>query len=241
MPSSINDYRSLIEKPYGRIFYDIVFSQLEINSDKKLDILDYGAGFCVTANQYAKHHNVTAYEPNPDMLMHRVITNKYSVIDSHSEIKELPDECFDYIICHNVLEYVPSKEEIIPELARLLKPNGILSIVKHNKAGRIIATAVFSDSPKEALELIKNEASIDSMFGKRDSFSNETLIQLMKIQGLDHQKTFGVRAFYGLSSNNDIKYTDEWYENMLELEIKVAEMEEYRQIAFFNHLKFIKK
>lgn len=241
MPGSINDYRSLIEKPYGRIFYEIVFSQLEINNDKKLDILDYGAGFCVTANHYAKHHNVTAYEPNRDMLINRVITNKYSVIDSHSEIKELPDECFEYIICHNVLEYVPNKEEIIPELARLLKPNGILSIVKHNKAGRIIAAAVFSDSPKEALELIKNETSMDSMFGKRDSFSNETLIESMKIQGLDHQKTFGVRAFYGLSSNNDIKYTDEWYENMLELEIKVAEMEEYKQIAFFNHLKFIKK
>ena len=34
MPSSIIDYRNLVDKPYGKIFYDIVFSQLDFLKNK---------------------------------------------------------------------------------------------------------------------------------------------------------------------------------------------------------------
>ena len=68
MPDSIEDYRNLIEQPWGKMFYDMIFRQLNLPKDKKLNILDYGAGFCVTASYYAENHNVTAYEPNPEML-----------------------------------------------------------------------------------------------------------------------------------------------------------------------------
>ena len=54
-------------------------------------------------------------------------------------------------------------------------------------------------------------------------------------------ETYGIRAFFGLSSNNEIKYTEEWYNAMLELETRAAAMDEYRKIAFFHHLIFQKK
>lgn len=52
MPSSIKDYRNLIDQPYGRMFYDLIYRQLNIQTKPTLDILDFGAGFCVTANHY---------------------------------------------------------------------------------------------------------------------------------------------------------------------------------------------
>ena len=55
------------------------------------------------------------------------------------------------------------------------------------------------------------------------------------------EEVYGIRAFFGLSKNNEIKYTDEWYNAMLELENKASTMDEYRRIAFFNHLIFVKK
>jgi hypothetical protein len=53
--------------------------------------------------------------------------------------------------------------------------------------------------------------------------------------------SYGIRTFYGLSSNNEIKFTDEWYRSMLELEMRAGSMEEYKNIAFFHHLIFRKK
>lgn len=52
---------------------------------------------------------------------------------------------------------------------------------------------------------------------------------------------FGIRAFFGLSSNNEIKYSEEWYEPMLELETKASTMDEFKKVAFFNHLIFEKR
>lgn len=50
-----------------------------------------------------------------------------------------------------------------------------------------------------------------------------------------------MRAFYGLSSNNEVKFTDEWYKSMPELETKASAIDEFKQVAFFHHLLFKKK
>lgn len=56
MPNSIKYYRELIEQPWGRMFYEMICRQLSIPENAKLNILDYCAGFCVTANHYAKNY-----------------------------------------------------------------------------------------------------------------------------------------------------------------------------------------
>lgn len=242
MPSSIEDYRRLIEKPWGRMFYDMIYNQLDLQNDNRLNILDFGAGFCVTANHYAKNHNVTAVEPSNDMLSKRLKGNDYSLINGSVEaLKNMPDNSFDLVICHNVLEYVPDREMIITELIRVLKQNGQLSIVKHNLTGRILAYAVFGDDPKSALELLNNSSDENSMFGNRDTYQNEDLIRHCSCLGAKIDSTYAIRTFFALSSNDKIKYTDKWYKNMLELEMKACNIDEYKNIAFFNHLIFTKK
>ncbi len=243
MPSFIKDYRELIEKPWGRMFYDMIYNQLDLPNNKRLNILDFGAGFCVTANHYAKKHNVTAVEPNKDMLNLRIKENDFTLINGGIEIlKDMPDNSFDLVVCHNVLEYVPDRKMIIKELSRVLKQSGKLSIVKHNLAGRILAYAVFGDNPESALQLLnKNEDSENSMFGNRDTYSKEDLISFCSTLALKADDIYGIRTFFALSSNDDVKYTDEWYNNMLELEMKACNMDEYKNIAFFNHLIFTKE
>ncbi|MDE6470238.1 MAG: hypothetical protein K2L19_04375 [Eubacterium sp.] len=80
MPSSIKDYRNLIEQPWGKMFYELIYHQLNIKDDDRLNILDFGAGFCVTADYYAANHNVTAVEPNKEMYSLRVNNNNYVLI-----------------------------------------------------------------------------------------------------------------------------------------------------------------
>lgn len=243
MPSSIDNYRKLMDQPWGKMFYDVLFRQLALPEDHPLDILDFGAGFCVTASHYAPFHRVTAIEPSKEMLDLKLEDHGSEYTCIHGGIEEVRKQnmaAFDLVICHNVLEYVPDKERILTELAGVLKKGGRLSIVKHNLAGRILASAVFSDDPQTALGLLEDGDNENNMFGKRDTYSTEYLVEQAGKLGLTPEERFGLRTFFALSSNNDIKYAKEWYDNMLALEMKTCNLEEYKNIAFFNHLIFRK-
>ena len=239
MSTPIENYRKMVEQPWGKIFYDVIFNQLKFQNDKRLKILDFGAGFCITAMHYGQNHDVTALEPNEEMYSLRFESNDYTLISQGLDyLKSVDDNTYDVVLCHNVLEYVENKNEILAELKRVLKPGGHLSIIKHNLYGRVYGCAVLTDNPKAALDLL-NEKPEESMFGNRDVYTNEYLTDFfgneMKLAEL-----YGIRAFYGLSSNNEIKYTNEWYNSMLELELRVAKIEEFKKVSFFNHLIFEK-
>lgn len=242
MPSSIQDYRESIQKPWGKMFYDVMFRQLALPENPALDVLDFGAGFCVTAGHYARHHRVTAVEPNEEML--RLKLPEHGAMDCiHGGIEVLgqqEDEAFDLVTCHNVLEYVPDREQVLRELARVLRKGGVLSIVKHNLPGRILARAVFSDDPGAALALLSGGDREGNMFGTRVTYDREELVRQCGQMGLSLEKRLGIRTFFSLSSNHDVKYTKEWYDNMLELEVRAGSLEEYKNVAFFNHLLFRK-
>jgi SAM-dependent methyltransferase len=170
----------------------------------------------------------------------RVSENDYTLVtDGIDHLKTVADDSFDIVICHNVLEYADNKEEILSQLKRVLKPGGKLSIIKHNLCGRIFGSAVLADDPKAALDLLSDDNTEDSMFGNRNVYSNEELAGFLG-DGMMLDDIFGIRAFFGLSSNNEIKYTDEWYRPMLELETKASTMDEFKKVAFFNHLVFSK-
>ena len=53
------------------------------------------------------------------------------------------------------------------------------------------------------------------------SSTNRNLWRLLKWKRL-FKATYGIGTFYGLSSNNDIKFNDDWYQPMLKLEIKAS-------------------
>ena len=173
---TIKDYRDMVEQPWGKMFYDMIYEQLNIPSDKRIRILDFGAGFCITADHYAGDHEVVAVEPNEEMYSLRVEESDYTLITQGPDyLKTVPDNSFDIALCHNVLEYVENREEILKQLARVVKPEGLLSVIKHNLFGRVMGSAVLGDDPKAAMDLL-NEVSEDSMFGSRSVYSNEFLI-----------------------------------------------------------------
>ena len=128
-------------QPWECLMKRIVWKQLGEIRDKK--ILDFGSGIGVTANYLAEHNDVTAIEPDGDSIKERWIDNQYTqTVGSTDELHKFDNETFDMIICHNVLEYAEDREDIVKEFARILKPNGKISIVKHNRAGRVMQMVV---------------------------------------------------------------------------------------------------
>ncbi len=234
---NIQGYLATATAPWGKLFYKMVWEK--INCDNK-QILDFGSGFGFTANHFAATNQVTAIEPNKEMLKYRISENKYNQIqgDIHNLI-ELPNESFDLIICHNVFEYLDNRIEILKEFHRLLKPDGVLSIVKHNKLGKIMQKAILEYKIEEALTLINQGEAKSVNFGVIKEYDDLELEKygedLFTIQNI-----YGVRTFFALQ-RNELKIGDEWIHNMFKLELAVEEKKEFRDIAFFHHLILKKK
>lgn len=47
---------------------------------------------------------------------------------------------------------------------------------------------------------------------------------------------FGIRTFWDLQQNQEKHDVEEWQEKMMQLELRVSQIPEYRDIAFFHHL-----
>ena len=153
MGMDLQAYKNHLEEPWGKIYYDIVFKQLEDLDGKR--ILDFGSGFGIVANFLAEKNQVTAVEPDMEMMIHRKRSNLYEQLQGSLDVLEIfPDEEFDVIICHNVLEYVEDVKPYLEAFSRLLKPGGLLSIVKHNHVGRILHTVIFENDTYKAQSLL---------------------------------------------------------------------------------------
>ena len=222
---------------WDRLLKRIVWEQIGEIKGKR--ILDFGSGEGITANHYARENSVVAIEPMEKMLENRWKDYEYvQMIGDETKLLEFSDNSFDLIICHNVREYIEDKEQIINQLYRLLKPGGILSILKHNRAGRVMQMAVLLDDLEKAKDLLNGKDSVSEKFGPIQYYEDEMIVKWNK--GLKLVDNLGIRIFWDLQQNQEKHKTEQWQLQMMDLEMKVSKIDAYRQIAFFHHLLFTK-
>lgn len=229
----------LTELPaWERLFKKIVWKQLGDIEGKR--ILDFGSGEGITACHFAKDNDVTAIEPSEEMLATAWTDYESTQITGDvSALSDFEDETFDIIICHNVLEYIDDKAAVIKELTRVLKKDGILSIAKHNRAGRVMQMAVLLDDFDKANALLDGENSTASKFGAIRYYDDNDIIQWAP--ELEISDVYGIRTFWDLQQKQEKHDDEEWQEKMIQLETRVSQIPEYRDIAFFHHIIFRKK
>lgn len=218
---------------WERLFKRIVWKQIGEIEGKR--ILDFGSGEGITANYFARKNEVIAIEPSEEMLENAWKDYKYRQIvgDVHA-LSEFPNESFDIIICHNVLEYIDDKTTVIKALTRVLKNDGVLSVAKHNRAGRVMQMAVLLDDFEKANALLDGENSVASKFGAIRYYEDSDIVTWEP--QLIISDVFGIRTFWDLQQNQEKHDVEEWQEKMMQLELRVSQIPEYRDIAFFHHL-----
>ena len=220
--------------PWELLQKKMTWEQLSFIKNKK--VLDFGSGNGLTASHFAADNEVIAIEPDEKMLQARFTENKYTqVIGGLNELKNYEHKSFDVVLCHNVLEYAKKREEIIKKFSRILKKNGILSILKHNRAGRIMQMVVLLNNFEHANELLAGKNGNAQRFGTIDYY-NDTDILKWSGNTFDIEKILGMRTFWCLQQNQDIQKNQSWQEKMLDIEKKVSNLEEYKAIAFFHHV-----
>lgn len=230
MAANIQAYLENLQQPWGQIYYDILFEQLKGIKDKR--VLDFGSGFGLVANHLAQDNQVLAVEPNQEMVALRSQDHPYQqFVGSLDQLAVLEDASFEVILCHNVLEYVEDRKLVLEEFTRLLKPGGLLSIVKHNEVGRVLQTVVFENNPQKVLDLLAGQDLETHSMGLAQAYDLATAVEDLDLEVKDYQ---GIRVFYGLQDNH-FKGQEGWRESMLKMELAVCQESPYRDIAFFQH------
>lgn len=218
---------------WERLFKKIVWEQLGNPEGKK--ILDFGSGEGITANHFAEKNDVTAIEPSEEMLSNSWKDYEYiQIIGDVNALSSFEDETFDIIVCHNVLEYVDDKAAVVKALSRVLKKDGVMSIAKHNRAGRVMQMAVLLNDFEKANALLDGENSTASKFGAIRYYEDEDIIKWAP--ELTVSEVFGIRTFWDLQQNQEKHGDEKWQNGMIQLEMRVSQIPEYRAIAFFHHV-----
>lgn len=218
---------------WERLFKKIVWKQLGDMEGKK--ILDFGSGEGITANHFAEKNDVTAIEPSKEMLSNAWKDYEYiQIVGDVNALSAFKNETFDMIICHNVLEYIDDKAAVVKALARVLKKDGIISIVKHNRAGRVMQMAVLLDDFEKANEILDGKDSTASQFGTIRYYEDNDITKWEP--QITVSDILGIRTFWDLQQNQQKHGDEAWQEKMLQLELRVSQMQEYKNIAFFHHL-----
>ena len=219
--------------PWELLLKKILWKQLGDISGKR--ILDFGSGIGVMADHYAANNEVVAVEPSEESVAQRWQENNYrQIIGSTDALREFEDESFDVILCHNVLEYVSDAESIIREFHRLLKPDGMISVVKHNRAGRVMQMVVLLNEFGKVNDLLDGKDGTASQYGAIHYYEDSDLVK--RCDRLRIEKVSGIRTFWDLQQNQECHKDPAWQENMIEMEMRVSDVKEYRDIAFFHHV-----
>ena len=233
----IQQYKQMLEQPWGKIQYVITFAQLEHIKGKK--ILDFGSGFGLVSQFLAQNNEVVAIEPQEEMLFAYSNHRYEKILGSLEQVEKFESESFDIVLCHNVLEYIDENCRVnyLSELKRVLKRDGKLSIIKHNQVGKIMQAVVFSNDFDQALDLLNGNEFKSVSFSQGTTYTIDELLEMSKMKLENYQ---AIRTFYSLQMN-EVKTKDNWLEKMTEMELAVCDLYPYKDISFLQHVWLVKE
>ena len=234
---NIQQYKQMLEQPWGKIQYEITFAQLVHLKNKK--ILDFGSGFGLVSQFLGENNEVVAIEPEKEMLFAYPNHTYEKILGSLEQVEKFESESFDIVLCHNVLEYIEenNRENYLAELKRVLKQDGKLSIIKHNQVGKIMQSVVFSNDVDQELELLKGNEFRSVSFNSGTTYTIDELLEMSKMKLENYQ---AIRTFYSLQMN-EVKTKDNWLEKMTEMELAVCDLYPYKDISFLQHIWLVKE
>lgn len=233
----IQQYKQMLEQPWGKIQYVITFAQLEHIKGKK--ILDFGSGFGLVSQFLAQNNEVVAIEPQEEILFAYSNHRYEKILGSLEQVEKFESESFDIVLCHNVLEYIDENCRVnyLSELKRVLKRDGKLSIIKHNQVGKIMQAVVFSNDVDQALDLLNGNEFKSVSFSQGTTYTIDELLEMSKMKLENYQ---AIRTFYSLQMN-EVKTKDNWLEKMTEMELAVCDLYPYKDISFLQHVWLVKE
>lgn len=119
-----------------------------------MQILELGAGRLINtkylANQFPQHQFTALDLPNRNFLKNRVPGNVTLREGDYNDLSAFPEASFDVVFAVETICYAESKERVIAQIARVLKPGGKL----------VIFDGYYAQDPAQMSELERRAAAV---------------------------------------------------------------------------------
>lgn len=145
----------------------------------------------------------------------------------------------NYLAEHNDVTAIEPDEDSVKEFARILKQNGKISIMKHNRAGRVMQMVVLLNDFEHAHSLLDGNDGMASKYGAIHYYEDADIEKWCPELAIT--KILGMRTFWDMQQNQEIYKDTDWQDKMVEIEMRVSDMDGYKDIAFFHHLMIEKR
>jgi S-adenosylmethionine-dependent methyltransferase len=243
---SLPTYLKDVEEPWGKLFYDLTWYHIDNHIKKPTQtILDVGCGFGHSAIRMAEQgHVVTGMDITPDMIQmarQRAEGRGLTVTFFEGEVEELnsstDNHTFDWILCHNLLEYLSYPRDTLQQLSEMINPTGSLSLIVHNPAAKVLKKGILELDFAQAQKNLHQMTFFNPLIGTElTQYPLNTLKEWLEENSLELQAYYGVRSIFDYIVGEEYKMNKDWYENILSLEKEVTDLSPYRDIAQFTHI-----
>jgi S-adenosylmethionine-dependent methyltransferase len=224
-----------------RIIWRDLKAVLDINAVKPLKILDVGAGLGHFTVELAKNgHKVTYNDISSKMMTaaqasakeHGLFNQIQWVNGAYQQLPSiLPEQGFDLVLCHALIEWIQSPSELMRFIAQTLKPGGYVSICTYNQAGRVYRNLIRGNF--NAVRNAPDKPSSGRGLTPTNPQSIEDIERLLTMNGLSIVQRSGIRVF---SDYVQVKIGGNAIEEEVSrMELDMSQIEPYWRMGRYLH------
>lgn len=207
---------------------------------RPLRVIDLGGGTGGLAVPLAvAGHDVTVVDPSPDALAS--LRRRAAEAQASSRVSAVQGDADtlsslvgrdqpDLVLCHGTLEYVDDPEVTLAQVAAVLPPGGILSLVVPQRAAAVLARALAGQFAQARAAMDR----ADGRWGDADPvprrFDRAGVLALLETAGLTATRAHGIRLFSDLVPGALVD-SDADRAALLDLERAVATHPEFAVLA----------
>ncbi len=215
-----------------------LFSELPTLNQGGLNILDAGGGAGRMSVSLAKLGNhVTLVEPSMEMLEKAQILAANEKVEGdiqfiHQPLQTFkPNQDFDVVLNHAVLEWLANPKEALEHLVKLLKPSGYLSLMFHNRNAAIFKQTIAGNFE---FALQTEDSSFSSIWKESTRpLLPQTVKEWLLEQNLKIISQAGIRIFHDFVPEDKRQNL----EQLLEVEKHLRKQEPFASLA--QHIHFV--
>jgi SAM-dependent methyltransferase len=211
-----------------------------------VEVLDIGGGtggFAVPLAELG--YTVTVIDPSPDALFalarRAAETGTDGRVrglqgDANGVVELLGAQSVDAVVCHSVLEVVDDPGEALGQIAAVLRPGGVASILAANRIAAVL-TRVAAGRLGDARQLLADPLGTT---GPSDSlsrrFSMAELERLVAAAGLRPRAAHGVRIFADIAPAALLDVDPKAFDDLIALEHAASDDPAYAAMATSLHI-----
>jgi S-adenosylmethionine-dependent methyltransferase len=241
--NAINRWTDDIDKPWNRLKYELARANLErhwppgqlrildagggtgresiplAEDGHRIDLVDYSAAMLIVARQ-----NMVAAHVESQVTLHQAdVTHVAELFDAN---------VFDVVLCHNVLQYVNDIPALLQNLAKLLKPGGVLSLISKNRCSSAWWAAFYRDNLEEALQMLDNPVEKAVLFDTDSTnYSGDEIAAMLPQANLVFEHYYGIRCIWDYWRDNEKRASA--VDQLWKLEFALTNRQPYNLLARF--------